>query len=540
MTPVILCKPHPETKSGFPQPYTRSTMASGADNNQFNSYKLSWGATVGIALFSVLYFAEIFFKASRKCFWFDELFTVYLCRLPDFKSVWTAVAHGADFNPPLFYLLERGSQALFGQGLIATRLPSTIGVWLFCICLFLFVARRAGATCGFIAGAFPFFTLIQYYAYEARAHGIVLGWYGLALVCWQRSREGQKECFWLAGFGLSVLGALLTHVYAVYLLVPFALVELYNLISRTQPSWSILAVMALAFTSVTVAVYLPLVRNYRAAAIPADFYNASHYVLEHFFWNVVGPASGVLMFWLLLAAVDGRQPGPNANTAIVIHRGEIVLAVGFACIPVIGLLGCKVSHGPFFDRYFLASVAGYSIFLAIASSRLRVPWLAAAFAGSLSCLMLADLATTIYLAKSHRIVLLEPSTNFRLSTDPSQPMLQYETLSTNKRDLDVMVLPSLDYIYLFEYAPQSIKSHLYFGAPTGDINLGGYERLGKWGRINFQLTAFGPFLAAHQKFLLYEGQKSRNPEAMQAIAGAGYRLMSVETDVMGVLSEYAK
>jgi hypothetical protein len=66
---------------------------------------LSWGAIAGVALFSVLYFADIFLKASQKCFWFDELFTVYLCRLPDFKSTWTAVAHGADFNPPLFYLM---------------------------------------------------------------------------------------------------------------------------------------------------------------------------------------------------------------------------------------------------------------------------------------------------------------------------------------------------------------------------------------------------------------------------------------------------
>lgn len=494
----------------------------------------------GIALFSVLYFADIFFKASRKCFWFDELFTVYLCRLPDFKSTWTALAHGADFNPPLFYLLERGSQTLFGQGLIATRLPSIIGVWLFCVCLFLFVARRAGVICGFIAAAFPFFTLIQYYAYEARAHGIVLGWYGLALVCWQRSGDGKKGYLWLAGFGLSVMGALLTHVYAVYLLVPFVLVELYNLINGNRPGWSIVAVMALAFASVTLAVYLPLVRNYRAAAIPANFYSATHYVLEHFFLNVVGPASGILAFWLLLAALDGRQSQPNANRAVVIPRREIVLAVGFACIPIIGLLGCKVSHGPFFDRYFLASVAGYSIFLAIASSGLRVPWLTAGFAGCLFCLMLADLATTIYLAKSHRIILLEPSTNFRLSTDPSHPMLLYETLSTNKRNLDVMVLPSLEYIYLFEYAPQSIRSHLYFGAPTDDINLGGYERLGKWGKIHFQLTAFGPFFATHQKFLLYEGQKSGDPEAMQVMAGAGYRLMSVEADAMGVLSEYAK
>ena len=154
-------------------------MAAGERNNIFGHNGFTRFTIVNIAVVSAVYFADIFLKASRKCFWSDELFTVYLCRLPTFKDTWTAVTHGVDFNPPLFYLLIRFAQRLFGEGLIATRLPAIVGVWLFCICLFLFVARRAGVTSGFIAGAFPFFTLAQYYAYEARAHGIVLGWCGL-------------------------------------------------------------------------------------------------------------------------------------------------------------------------------------------------------------------------------------------------------------------------------------------------------------------------------------------------------------------------
>jgi hypothetical protein len=502
--------------------------------------KLSRTSILGIVVVSSIYFADIFLKASRKCFWFDELFTVYLCRLPTFSDTWTAIRHASDFNPPLFYLLERGSQRLFGHGLIATRVPSAIGVWLFCICLFFFVARRAGAICGFIAGAFPFFTLIQYYAYEARAHGMVLGWCGLALLCWQRSTAGAKRYVWLAGFGLSLVGALLTHVYAVYLLVPFALVELYNVTTGKRPDWSILAVMTLAFTSVTLAVTLPLVRHYRAAAISANYFPASHDVVQQFLLHVVGPAIGILIIWLLLAALDGRQPLPNAETAIGFSIREVVLAVGFACIPILGLVGCKLSHGPFLDRYFLASAAGDSIFLAIATSRLRFSWIKAGFAWCLFFLMLADLTTTIYLANKHRIMLFEPSTNIRLSTDPSLPMALYGILSSDKRDLDVLVLPSLEYAYLFEYGPQSVRTRLYFGAPTDAVNFGGYERLGRWGHVNFQLTAFEPFLATHKKFLLYEGQMDNSPEAMQAIARVGYRLTSVQTDVLGVLSEYAR
>ena len=172
------------------------------DESQFNSLKLNWKTFAGIGAVSTVYFADLFLRASQKCFWFDELFTMYLCRLPNFKSTWTAVTHGADFNPPVFYLLTRGAQRLFGEGLIASRLPAMLGVWLFGVCLFVFVARRAGVVSGSIAGIFPFFTLIQFYAYEARAHGIVLGWCGLALVCWQRTAEGQTKKLWLAGFGL--------------------------------------------------------------------------------------------------------------------------------------------------------------------------------------------------------------------------------------------------------------------------------------------------------------------------------------------------
>ena len=365
-------------------------------------FKLSGTAKIGIGVVSIIYFADVFLKASRKCFWFDELFTVYLCRLANFGDTWTAIEHGSDFNPPLFYLLERGSQRLFGAGLIATRLPSTIGVWLFCLCLFLFVARRAGAVCGFIAGVFPFFTSVQYYAYEARAHGIVLGWCGLALVCWQRSTAGARRHVWLAGFWLSLIGALLTHVYAVYLLVPFALVELYNVARVRQPDWRILAVIAVALVSVTSTITLPLIRYYHAAASPARIFGAYHDVLEHFLLNVVGPALGIFIFWLLLATLDGRGTRPDMSPAVIIP-GQVAVAVGFASIPIVGLVGCKLSHGPFLDRYFLASVTGYSIFLAIASSKLRAPWIRASFAVCLFGLMIGDFGTTTYLQQKAQV-----------------------------------------------------------------------------------------------------------------------------------------
>jgi len=516
-------------------------MAASGQDNRFGCFQLSRITIVGIAVVSTVYFTDIFLKASRKCFWFDELFTVYLCRLPSFRDTWTAVAHGADFNPPLFYLLTRGAQRLFGDGLIATRLPAIVGVWLFCVCLFLFVARRAGVVSGFIAGVFPFFTLAQYYAYEARAHVIILGWCGLALVCWQRSTEGRARLLWLVGFGLSLLGALLTHVYAVYLLVPFAVIELYNLLNRDRPNWGIVAVMALAFTSVTWAVYLPLVRAYRTADMPATYFPASHDLIQRFFVNVIGPATMVLLLALLLSALDGMRSGQDANTTAAIPRREALLAGGFACIPLVGFIGCKVSHGPFLDRYFLSSIAGYAIFLGFASSRRQVgSWTAKALAGCMFFLMVADLGTTVFFSVVHRIMLSEPSTGLPLSTTPSNPMQMYETLSIDHSGQDIMVVSSLEYLYFFRYAPPSIVSRLYYGSVANDVNLWGYEKLAKEARVDLKTTRFGPFLATHDKFLVYGSISHPDLDALRAFATAGYILKSARGDIGGIMYEYQK
>jgi Dolichyl-phosphate-mannose-protein mannosyltransferase len=517
-----------------------TTMAANEDKNSISSFKLDSSTVLGIFLVSAVYFADIFLKASRKLFWFDELFAVHLCRLPTFRETWSAVTHGADFNPPLFYLLTRLAQHLFGNGLIATRLPEIFGVWLFCICLFLFVARRAGAVSGFIAAAFPFFTLAGYYAYEARAHGMILGWCGLTLVCWQRHTEGRAKYLWLAGFGLSLAGALLTHVYAVYLLVPFATVELYNLLNEGRLDWGIVTVMASVSASVILLVYLPLLRAYRLN-VPAPS-SAAHDTLQRFLVDVIGPALMILLLWLLISALSGKTP-PNhqVNAITAIPQREILLALGFVFTPLIGVIGCKISGGPFFDRYFLPSVAGYAILLGFVSSGRQVSsWAPQALAACMFLFMIGDLGSIVYFRMNHRIFLIEPSSGFRLSTNPAAPMELYSTVLEDHGGLDILVLPAVEYLYFFTYAPPAVVSHLSFGAQADALFFTAFKRLASGARVDLKITAFGPFLAAHDHFLVYESREQSHMDAVQAIATAGYRLISARDDTFGIMYEYAK
>jgi hypothetical protein len=111
-----------------------------------------------LIFFSSLYVLATFYRASRKLFWFDELFTVYISRLPDMASVWSALKQGMDFNPPLFYALTKFSESLFGEGHIATRLPRSRLLDL-CLCLFRFVRADVGLA-GLISMLFARYRLL--------------------------------------------------------------------------------------------------------------------------------------------------------------------------------------------------------------------------------------------------------------------------------------------------------------------------------------------------------------------------------------------
>jgi hypothetical protein len=155
-------------------------------------------------------------------------------------------------------------------------------------------------------------------------------------------------------------------------------------------------------------------------------------------------------------------------------------------------------------------------------------------------LMVADLGSTLYLARKDRIVLLEPSTGLRLSTDPFNPMALYDTISMDKSDLDILVLPNFEYLYFFKYAPPSVVSHLYYGAPESDVNRRGYEKLAKWAHLELKTTTVGQFLATHKKFLLYESGYSSHTDEVQSILSAGYTLTSAKADTAGIMYEYLK
>ena len=217
----------------------------------------------------------------------------------------------------------------------------------------------------------------------------------------------------------------------------------------------------------------------------------------------------------------------------------MLAAVGLASIPLVALIGSKISHGPFIERYFLVSIAGYAIALGFASFRVhRESWSASVLAGCMLLLMTADLGTTVYLR--NRLALTEPTSGIALSTNPSRPLALYDTIARDKNGLDILVLPALDYLYLFRYAPPSVVSHLYFAARANDLLLAAYVRLASQTQLSIRVSELGPFLATHDKFLVYEGRRFNQLNMVQTILRDGYGLKSIQTDAAGTTYEFSK
>ena len=283
---------------------------------------------------------------AHRPFWFDELFTFYITRLPSMSAVWSALKDGADLNPPLFYAATRFLQSLFGSSEWATRLPAMIGFLVMMLGLYRFVSRYGSRLGGMVAMMFPLVTGACYYAQEARPYGMELGFIAMGAVCWQAATRGEHRRFTLAALSLCLAGALLTHCYAVLAVAPFGLAEGVRTFIRKKFDWPMW--IALAIPCSAVLTYLPLLAAVRSDPFDNPVYKAT---VRASYEMILAPAVWPLLLALaavaLLGERDPEQAGPAAE-GVPLH--EMVLAGGFLAAPFLGALLASTVTKIFIDR----------------------------------------------------------------------------------------------------------------------------------------------------------------------------------------------
>ncbi|MGA2193687.1 MAG: glycosyltransferase family 39 protein [Bryobacteraceae bacterium] len=499
----------PETRdpAGLPQTAAHSGRGLNGTANRWLQ-AMERHPRVVLVVFSIVYFALTCFRANRKLFWFDELFTVYLARLPDFKSVWRAVVSGVDFNPPLFYLITRFSEHILGEGHIAARLPAILGFWIFCICLFRFISSRLSVVSACVGMLFPLVTGAYFYAYEARAHGVVLGFCGLALVSWQAAADrAARRAWWLLALGGSLACALLTHSYAFLIFAPIVLGELSRTMSRKRLDWPLW--MTIAASSLAVLASIPFV--HRVTSDVGSYFPANLPDLIILYASLLRPAAGVLAGWLVLTClVRAKTESPGHEPGL---RGYELFALwAFLAIPVFTYLAARLTGGPFLARYAISAVAGFAGLLGVAVAKRPA-------AGIGTLLLLAGQIGFAFLGFAAGSVLTEPSSGYEISTRIREFSQRYEWLAED-RTLPILLIDDLDFMTTSYYAPAGVAPQLvYVVWPKWDLMGKGYARLQSCCKSEPAVFGLADFLASHGAFLVYGGPRSA--DRLKYFAGDG-------------------
>jgi mannosyltransferase len=214
----------------------------------------AWWPLLALTLLAaVLRFATL----GEQSFWYDEAFTPVHVLHSGIGATWRAYLHSEN-TPPLWYALAWIDVRIFGDGAIALRLPSAIAgvltvpvVW----ALSLELAGRpiedrpaSGRRAAFVAAAIVAVNpLFVWYSQEARAYALFVLFAALAMLCFVRLLNEPTRGRAVA-FALSGALALLSHYFAVFLLVPMALWLLSDARARrlVLPALAAIAVVGLA------------------------------------------------------------------------------------------------------------------------------------------------------------------------------------------------------------------------------------------------------------------------------------------------------
>jgi mannosyltransferase len=202
-----------------------------------------WPLVALTALAAALRFSTL----DLQSLWYDEAFTAVHVLRPSLWTTLHAVVH-TENTPPLWYVLEWGISRALGTGAIALRLCSALAGVLTVPIAWAIGRELSGARAALAAAAFTAVNpLFVWYSQEARAYALFVLLCAVAMLCFLRA-EREPTLARMAAFAASGSLALLTHYFALFLLVPMVLLLLLEKDRRRAalPAIGAVAVVGLA------------------------------------------------------------------------------------------------------------------------------------------------------------------------------------------------------------------------------------------------------------------------------------------------------
>ena len=303
------------------------------------------------ALLASFFLSASAYIATKRLFWFDEILTVIVARLPDLATVWKALGDYVDGAPIVYHILARAAYNLSGQWDVSIRLLSAAAMAVAMLVVFDCARRLTNGLDGLMAPCVLALSCLTFYAYEARPYALLAMLSAVALWLWIHTKERSRGAALL--FGAVFFLAVTTHFYAVFGLVPYGVWEIYRGRFRRRPCPKLMAGIAgvfcgCALSSVQIAASSQVSKgSWAPPSIPA---------LTGVFSEMFPEGLFLLICTMGLAALFSNEK----QSAEPMRDGERI-SWFFLLIPLAGYLIAKVATNYFYYRYFLTLLPGVAV-----------------------------------------------------------------------------------------------------------------------------------------------------------------------------------
>ena len=311
------------------------------------------------SLLAVFYLVTSIYIAAHRLFWFDELFTLHIARLPGWTTIFTALGHGSDALPPAYYLVVRVFDSLFGPGDVAARLPSAIAMVVGLLVIFDCARRLSDGLHGLIALSLATCSFLPYYGYEARSYAIYFMLAALSLWVWTYAGVSQKTSAIL--FGAVFFAGVCFHYYFVMGLAPYVVWELLRWKPGQRPSAKLVAGIVGAL--VPVALLSPLILSF-SNKFSGGYWNRPSFTELRAIFAQLFPDGlfllALIMIWIVLVGTDDEK-----DAGLPAMPPAEALGWLFLGIPLAAFVVAELKTNAFYSRYFIGVLPGVAVAFAV-------------------------------------------------------------------------------------------------------------------------------------------------------------------------------
>ncbi len=329
---------------------------------------------------------------GRQSLWYDEAFTPVHVLRASLGATLHNVVHSEN-TPPLWYVLEWAITRVLGTSAVALRLLSALAgiatvpvAWAIGRALQGPNTRRAAiATAAFVATN----PLLVWYSQEARAYGLFVLMASLAFLCFLRALSDPTTRR-LLEFAVAASLALLSHYFAVFLLLPMG-------------AWLLWAAIPRKFSRALYALALPAVVG--VALIPLILAQGGHGTQWIGEWALASRLEAIPQYYLTGYTGSALGHGVELLVALAIgagvvyglwhtltpreERGALIALVVSACGVVIPIVLALLGADYLAPRNLVAAMVPLSALLAIVIVAQRTGRTGAVLAGLVALAFLA-------------------------------------------------------------------------------------------------------------------------------------------------------